>query len=87
MADTAGVVKHSSASEAGRTASAGDAAESHHIPLTSLSIEELGERLEMLGESQYRRDQIARWLYKKSATDINQMSDLSAALREDLKRS
>ena len=87
MADTAGAIKYASDPQAGRAASAKDAAQSGSIPLTSFSIEELGERVEALGESRYRGDQIGRWLYRRSATDISQMTDLSSALREKLKRS
>lgn len=87
MADTAAAIKYIPDPEAGRITSASDATESGRIPLTNLSTEELGDRLEALGESRYRGDQIGRWLYKNAARDFNQMSDLSAALRGELKRS
>ena len=86
MTHSAGVVDHVSEPPADRVKGAGDIGESDRVPLTSLATEELRELVEALGESRYRADQISRWLYRRSATDINQMSDLSAALRRDLMR-
>lgn len=37
------------------------------------------------GEPAFRADQIFDWLYVKRVTDVNQMSNLSKALREKIK--
>ena len=62
----------------------GGMAESDRIPLTSLALEDLRDLVEAMGEPRYRGDQIGRWLYKRSATEIDQMSDLSTKLRREL---
>ena len=82
MTYPAGVVDYVSGPPAG----AGGIAESDRVALTGLAIGELRELVEALGESRYRADQISRWLYRRSATGIGQMSDLPAALRRDLRR-
>ncbi len=80
MTNPAGVVERASDPASGP----GDVAEFDRVALTSLALGELRELVEGLGESRYRADQISGWLYRRSATDIGQMSDLSAALRRDL---
>ena len=64
----------------------GDITGSDRIPLTSLALEELRDFVEAMGESRYRGDQIGRWLYRRLASEIDQMSDLSAKLRQELGR-
>ncbi len=52
--------------------------------LLGLSRAELRQVLEQLGEPRYRADQVARWIYQRGAREVNQMTDLPAALRERL---
>jgi 23S rRNA (adenine2503-C2)-methyltransferase len=52
--------------------------------IKSLYREELASRLAELGEPAYRADQVLQWIYEKQADSFNQMSNLSAALREKL---
>ena len=86
MTYPAGVVDCVSELPVDRVTGTSAVVESDRVPLTGLSIEELRELVAEMGESRYRADQIRRWLYKRSATDIGQMSDLSSALRRDLRR-
>jgi 23S rRNA (adenine2503-C2)-methyltransferase len=53
--------------------------------IRTLSFEQLSEKLLALGEKAFRARQIWEWLWKKSVTDFDQMSNLSKALRELLK--
>lgn len=53
--------------------------------IRALSKAELIRRLEELGEKAFRARQIYAWLWQKSATDFDAMTDLSIALREKLK--
>ncbi len=55
------------------------------IDLTSLTLEEMTEAIEKLGEKSFRAKQIFSWLNQKLVTDLDQMTDLSKALREKLK--
>jgi 23S rRNA (adenine2503-C2)-methyltransferase len=55
--------------------------------LRKLSTDELTEFFETVGERKFRSKQVKEWLWKKSATDINEMSNLSAQTREKLKDS
>jgi 23S rRNA (adenine2503-C2)-methyltransferase len=51
--------------------------------IKSLSREELAaSHLRALGEPAYRADQILQWIYEKQADSFDQMSNLSAALRQ-----
>ncbi len=52
--------------------------------IKSLSREELVSRFTALGQSAYRADQVLQWIYEKQADSFDQMSNLSAALREKL---
>ncbi len=56
-------------------------------PVKSLSIEELQGHLAGLGQPAYRAKQITTWLYEKRAKSFGQMSDLPAALRQQLDES
>src|SRR5438045_1172970 len=53
-------------------------------PIKSLTVEEIGLRLNTLGEPPYRAGQVARWLYGRRAKSFAEMSDLPAALRRQL---
>lgn len=53
--------------------------------IRTLSLPQLTERLLTLGEKAFRAKQIWEWLWKKSATDFDQMTNLSKGLRELLK--
>lgn len=54
------------------------------LDIRSLSAEQLESWIVSIGETKYRAKQIYQWLWKKRVTDLNQMSDLSLALREKL---
>lgn len=49
--------------------------------LRSLTNEELTEWLIQHGEKKFRAQQVQEWLWKKGATDFDQMSNLSVDLR------
>jgi 23S rRNA (adenine2503-C2)-methyltransferase len=53
--------------------------------IRALSKEQLIERLVQLGEQPFRAKQVYEWLWKKSATSFESMTNLSKALREKLK--
>lgn len=57
------------------------------IDIRKLSLEQLTDRLLEMGEKGFRAKQIYEWLWKKSATDFDQMSNLSIELRDKLKKS
>ncbi len=52
--------------------------------IKSLSREELTARLGKLAEPAYRADQVLQWIYEKQVDSFDQMSNLSAALRQKL---
>ncbi len=52
--------------------------------IKSLTLDELGARLRVLGQPAYRAKQVMQWLYGKRAKSFAAMSDLPAALREQL---
>jgi 23S rRNA (adenine2503-C2)-methyltransferase len=52
--------------------------------LKQLTKEELLLFVENLGQKPYRSRQIINWIYKKLATSINEMSDLSRNFRDEL---
>jgi len=52
--------------------------------IKSLSREELVSRLGDLAEPAYRADQVLQWIYEKQVDSFDQMSNLSAALRQKL---
>ncbi len=54
--------------------------------LFSLTQQELSDYLKEVGEPAYRADQILDWLYNKRATEIQDMSNLPAALRDILEK-
>ncbi len=54
--------------------------------LTGLTLQDIEEITDTLGASKFRARQIHNWVYLKSASNIDQMTDLSAAFREELKQ-
>ncbi|MGH2623772.1 MAG: 23S rRNA (adenine(2503)-C(2))-methyltransferase RlmN, partial [Sphingobacterium sp.] len=55
------------------------------VDIRSLSLAQLKEALVQIGEQGFRAKQIYEWLWQKSCTDFDQMSNLSKTLREHLK--
>ena len=55
------------------------------VELPGLSLEGMQRFMEELGEKPFRAKQLYRWVHKLGATDFDQMTDLSKALREKLK--
>jgi len=55
------------------------------IDIRQLSLKELEEQLANAGEKSFRAKQVYEWLWQKSATDFDAMTNLSLALREKLK--
>jgi len=53
--------------------------------IRTLTKEQLIAQLETLGEKPFRAKQIYEWLWKKSAVDFDEMTNLSKGLREKLK--
>jgi 23S rRNA (adenine2503-C2)-methyltransferase len=58
---------------------------SKQTDIRTLSKEQLIAALEQLGEKPFRAKQIYEWLWKKSAVDFDEMTNLSKELRETLK--
>lgn len=54
------------------------------LPIKSLNLEQLGEQLGVLGQPAYRAQQITQWLYAKRASSLDAMTNLPAALRQQL---
>ncbi len=54
------------------------------LDIRLLSLEQLKAKLLEMGEQGFRAKQVYEWLWKKSATDFEQMSNLSKGLREKL---
>ncbi len=52
--------------------------------LRSLTLDELQNEMENIGEAKFRAKQIYRWLHVKYANSFDEMTDLSASLREKL---
>lgn len=55
------------------------------VDIRSLDLSQLQERIEEMGEKKFRAKQIYEWLWVKSVTDFDEMSNLSLAFREELK--
>ena len=53
--------------------------------LKNFSPDELLAFLSGMGKERFRCEQLLRWMYKRGVTDLDQMTDLSKALREELK--
>lgn len=58
--------------------------EETQVDLAALDVPGLERLLGELGEPPYRAKQIFRWIHRRGARDIQQMTDLSKALRERL---
>jgi 23S rRNA (adenine2503-C2)-methyltransferase len=56
-------------------------------PLTGSTTAELSAIIRSLGEPEYRGRQIASWIYKRNAEDIESMSDIPRRIRERLSES
>ena len=54
--------------------------------LKSLTLEELQIEMVSIGEAKFRAKQIFRWLHVKYANSFDEMTDLSEALRENLRK-
>lgn len=52
--------------------------------LRALSVEELGALVASLGERPFRARQVFRWLHRKGAASLDEMTDVPKALREGL---
>lgn len=59
--------------------------EAKKIDIRSLTLEKLSEELKKFDEKSYRAKQIYEWLWEKSCTNFDEMSNLSLTLRETLK--
>ena len=55
------------------------------IDIRQLTLKELEEQLGKNGEKSFRARQVFEWLWQKSATDFDSMTNLSLPLREKLK--
>ena len=54
------------------------------IDIKSLELEELTEQLVQMGLPKFRGGQVYSWLHEKRVDSFEQMSNLSAALRQQL---
>ncbi len=54
--------------------------------LAGLTLQEIEEITDKLHASKFRARQIHNWIYLKSASHIDEMTDLSAKFREELKQ-
>lgn len=57
-------------------------AQNHKQDIRQLSLDQLLARISDLGEKPFRARQVYEWLWKKSATDFDEMTNLSLGLRE-----
>lgn len=55
------------------------------VDIRSLSLDQLKDKLVEMGEQSFRAKQIYEWIWQKSVTDFDQMSNVSKSLRENLK--
>nr|WP_320115613.1 23S rRNA (adenine(2503)-C(2))-methyltransferase RlmN [uncultured Desulfuromonas sp.] len=55
------------------------------LDLKNFSPDELLEFLSGMGKERFRCEQLLRWIYKRGVTDLDEMTDLSKALRNELK--
>ena len=53
--------------------------------IKSLYLPELTEELEQMGEKPFRAGQVYQWMHQKLAADVDEMTNLSKALREQIK--
>ena len=52
--------------------------------IKSLTLDEMSDRLHVLGQRGFRAKQLAQWIYGKRVKSFGEMSDLPATLREQL---
>jgi 23S rRNA (adenine2503-C2)-methyltransferase len=57
---------------------------SKKTPIRSLKLDEIEAKLAALGHRPYRAKQVVQWLYQKRAKSFAEMTDLPAALRDQL---
>jgi 23S rRNA (adenine2503-C2)-methyltransferase len=55
------------------------------IDIRSLSLDQIKAKLVEMGEQAFRAKQVYEWIWQKSVTDFDQMSNLSKVLRDNLK--
>ena len=55
------------------------------IILSGMSLEQITELTDSLNESKYRAKQIHNWIYQKSVSSFDEMTDISKTFREKLK--
>lgn len=55
------------------------------LDIRKCSYEQIKEYIESIGEKKFRAKQIYEWLWQKSATSFDEMTNLSKKLRENLK--
>ena len=54
--------------------------------IRQLSVDQIGDYFESIGEKRFRAKQVDEWLWKKSLKDFDQMTNLSISTREQLKK-
>src|SRR5574344_1815684 len=54
--------------------------------LSGLNLQEIEKITDLLGASKFRARQIHNWIYLKSVSGIDEMTDLSVKFREELKK-
>lgn len=54
--------------------------------LSGLNLKEIEQITDELGATKFRARQIHNWIYLKSVSNIDEMTDLSLKFREELKR-
>jgi 23S rRNA (adenine2503-C2)-methyltransferase len=61
-----------------------DSAGGHRPPIADLSLEELRQVVQTLGQPAYRAEQVAGWVYRSTATGFAEMSNVPKVLRAAL---
>ncbi len=56
------------------------------LDIRKLSLEQITELIQSMGELAFRAKQIYSWIWQKSARSIDEMTNLSKALREETER-
>lgn len=56
------------------------------IDIKSLNLQELTELIENIGDKKFRAKQIYQWLHQKLVKEFDEMTNVPAALRENLKK-
>ena len=55
------------------------------LNINELTLEELGEYIESIGEKKFHAKQIFKWIHREHVTSFDSMTDISKSLREKLK--